>query len=834
MSLGRGIGATYRLQLGPRLGFFQAAAVVPYLASLGIETLYCSPVAEAVPNSAHGYDGIEPTMLRRELGGEVGYAALVAACEAHGLGILIDLVPNHLATYTKGPWWRRLLAEGPDAEIAEVFDIEWDRPPAKAKVTLPLLDRPLPDALAAGLVHLARRDGAAVLVVGEVDLPVAGGACSPGDDVAEVLAAQHYRLVDWHDAADRNYRRFFDIDGLVGVRVEIPEVFAATHELVISLAHSGRLSALRIDHVDGLREPTAYLARLAKACDVPIVVEKILMGDEVLRDDWPVLGTTGYEVIDDLAGALIDPSGLDRLREMSALEGEADPGPLSVHTRRLVAETSFPGELAHFADALGVARDALIDTVVALPRYRTYLDATNRRSEEEAIWHAAAEAAGTPALAEAIVRPASLDATLGLQQLTGAIMAKGVEDTAWYRMAGPLALCEVGGDPGRPRHDGLERLFARALDRQQRHQAGLAPGTTHDTKRSEDVRCRLYALSEADERFAHGLARFRRELNVPIDGSSFGFETRLVAELALGMLAPLADDRMANGYEPIGDAAASDGVLCGRFASVLQKAAREAKVHSSWRAPDQAYEARLIAIGTRALERHGELLVKCFGTLVDELARLGAVNSLSAVLLRHVLPGIPDCYEGDERWDLCLVDPDNRRDINFGALAAALSQMAGAGASSADLPAMRRHWRDGRVKLLVTSRCLSARRSHPDAFGISARLERLEARGGAARSVIAAGRHGTAGSFVLGIATRQASALAAEDGDLPVGPSYAGTSLALPPGTPQRFLEVLGGRKVAAKDGVLFLPEVLEELPVALLVALDREPSRPDPRGGFR
>ncbi|MDA8296341.1 MAG: malto-oligosyltrehalose synthase [Actinomycetota bacterium] len=823
MSLRRGIGATYRIQLGPRLGFFQAAAIVPYLAALGIETLYCSPIAEAVPKSPHGYDGIEPTMLRRELGGEVGYAALVAACEAHGLGILVDLVPNHLATYPMGPWWRRLLAEGPDSEIAEVFDVDWDWPAAKAKVTLPLLDRPLPDALAAGAVRLGERDGTVVLLVGNADLPVAGGAASLGDDVAEVLAAQHYRLVDWHDAADRNYRRFFDIDGLVGVRVEIPEVFAATHELVISLARSGRLSALRVDHIDGLREPTAYLARLAAACDVPIVVEKILSGDEVLRDDWPVLGTTGYEVIDDLAGALVDPAGLERLRQAAAAEGETDPGPLSVATRRLVAEASFPGELARFADALGVGTKALVDTVVALPRYRTYLDATERREEDVAIWHAAGQAAGTTAVADAIVHPASLNATLGLQQLTGAIMAKGVEDTAWYRLAGPLALCEVGGDPGRPRQDGLERLVARALDRQQRHQAGLIPGTTHDTKRSEDVRCRLYALSEVDERFGSGLARFRRELNLPEDGSSFGFETRLVAELALGVLPPLEDDRVAHGYEPIGDAVDGDAALCERFASVLRKAAREAKEHSSWRAPDEDYEERLIAIGTRALERRGELLRACFGSLVDELCRLGAVNSLSAVLLRHVLPGIPDCYEGDERWDLSLVDPDNRRDINFEALANALAQMAGAGAGVADLPAMRRRWRDGRVKLLVTSRCLAARQRHADAFAIKARLEQLAANGPAAPSVIAAARHGAAGSYALGVATRHASALSADEGDLPAGPSYAGTSLALPPGAPQRFLEVLGGRKVAAKDGGLLLGEVLAELPVALLVALDPE-----------
>jgi (1->4)-alpha-D-glucan 1-alpha-D-glucosylmutase len=849
VSLPRRLGATYRLQLTPETDLFSAARLVPYLARLGIETVYCSPVAEAVPGSAHGYDGTDPTRLRAELGGEAGYDALVAACERAGLGVCVDHVPNHLATWHHGPWWRRLLAEGRDSEMGQVFDVDWDAGPegARGKVTLPLLDRPLEEALKAGAVGIGERAGEVVLTLGEVDLPVAGGWARQDDDIVEVLAAQHYRLVDWHDQRDRNYRRFFDIDGLVGVRVEDPEVFETTHALVLTLARSGRLSSIRIDHIDGLAAPTAYLRRLADAAGVPIVVEKILTGDERLRSDWPVAGTTGYEVLDDIGGALVDPSGLEREVTAGRHDGDDPVGPLTVAARRLVVERSFPGELERAAGRLGVGPGDLTEAVVRLPSYRTYLEGpgepTGRRGvlgaedEDEAVWRSVDHGDHRRRKAvDAVLDPEHRSAAMQVQQLTGAVMAKGVEDTAWYRLAGPLAFCEVGGDPGRSRRDGVDRLHTRARRRAASGQAGLVPGTTHDTKRSQDVRCRLYALSELADRFEPGLGRLRTELGIAHDGGEYAFETRVLAQLLLGILPPLAPDsgEEAPGRHAapsVGDAAWPAGdAIAARLGEALRKGAREAKVRSSWEAPDEAYEDRLRAMADAALADHGAMTRRCFAGTADEVARLGAVYSLSTVVLRHALPGVPDCYQGDEVWNLSLVDPDNRRPVAFDRLAAALGTLPPTGqAEEGRIPALRRAWRDGRVKLYVTARCLAARSRGRHALHPSADHTALEAAGLAASSVVAFARSPgaktrSAGSpWMAAVVTRGASALGAPAGDLPSGPSYAGTSLALPPGAPSEVVDALTGRPLLAERGRLDLGDVLAELPVALLGPADRD-----------
>ncbi|MCU1491238.1 MAG: treY [Acidimicrobiaceae bacterium] len=759
MSLRPGLGATYRLQLAPALGFRDAAAIVPYLADLGIETCYCSPVAEAVLGSTHGYDGTDPTRLRAELGGEEGFAQLVAACEAAGLGLMVDWVPNHLSTAS--PWWRRLLAEGPGSEMAEVFDVDW----SSGLVTLPLLDRPLAEALTAGLLELGERDGEPVLLIGGTDLPLAGGRPRAGEDLVEVIAAQHYRLVDWHDRSDRNYRRFFDIDGLVGVRVELREVFERTHILITELARSGRISALRIDHIDGLREPTAYLDALKEATGLPIVVEKILTGDERLHPEWPVAGTTGYEVIDDLGGALVEPDGLARLVDAARAEGEQEVHALTVSTRRLVAEQSFAGELSRLADRLGVEQASLREPVVHLPRYRTYFDHRGHEADEVEIW----ESVRAP---EQLLHPAALESALGVQQITGAVMAKGVEDTAWYRLAGALAFCEVGGDPGRDRHGGVTRLHARAAERSADGRAGLIPGSTHDTKRSSDVRARLYALSEVAEAFEAGLVRFREVVDLP------EFESRLLAQVLLAV-AP----------------ATGPGDLLERVGAALEKGAREAKLASSWADPDEEYEASLRSAAERGLAA----LEDCFGGLVGEIDRLGRVNSLSAVLLRSVLPGVPDCYQGDEDWDRSLVDPDNRREADFERLSDALCHPG--------------------PKMAVTAGCLRARRAVPGAFAPGAEYLPLRVEGPATESLVSIARHDRAGGWVIGVATRLAGRLPAEEGELPKGDSYADTTLFIPEAAPTEWRDAITGQAVSTgPTGEARLEDVLKTLPVALLV----------------
>ncbi len=916
-----GLGPTYRLQLHPGFGFADAERTVPYLSQLGIATLYLSPIAEAVPGSTHGYDGIDPTRLRAELGGSDGFTSLVATCATHGLGICVDHVPNHLAAWPGGGWWRRLLAEGPDSPMGEVFDVDWDAAargrragalstPGR-KVTLAILDRPLEAALAEGRLRLSVRATEPVIEVGPpgltgIDLPISGGGVRDGEDVAEVLAVQHYRLVDWHDSADRNYRRFFDIDGLAGVRVEVPAVFDATHALLLSLVEAGHVSAIRIDHVDGLREPTAYLRRLADRTGLPIVVEKILTDNERLRADWPVRGTTGYEVIDDIAGALVDAHGYDRLVAAARAEGDAQVDRLTVDCRRLVAMASFPGEFARIATRLEVDADALREVVVHLPRYRTYLGATGADVDSEnpaqaevgegdevaleaAVWRQTAalvgiredrrardapDEAGMPSAAsgkevtvdatrvvDAVLDPRHLPGTLALQQLTGALMAKGVEDTAWYRLAGPLACCEVGGAPGRSRHDAVPRWHAHAAQRVGTGHHGLVPGTTHDTKRALDVRCRLYALSEMPTAFDEGLGRFRQALETaastaraPVSTETLLYETRVLAQLALGILPPLPtvgtrpdDDHPAisatqgapgtRSQLPVpGDAswpAAGPGPI-ERLGDALVKGAREGKRRSSWQAPEEAYEARLRALAGATLRDEGALLRACFGPVVDEAARLGAVRSLGAVVLQHALPGIPDCYQGDEVWNLSLVDPDNRRPVDFELLSSSLASLgrdAETDARRRDAVERRRRWRDGTVKLLVTACCMAARRGPAAAaFAPSARYHPLAARGPAAASVLAFARAARATSddltWAIAVVTRLPGRLSAPGDDLPAGDSYARTDLPLPDNAPARLVDALTGRTVAAHGGAVALDEVLDALPVALLLGHPTMPAR--------
>jgi (1->4)-alpha-D-glucan 1-alpha-D-glucosylmutase len=873
-----GLGATYRLQLHGAFGFADAAAAVPYLARLGVETLYLSPIAEAVPGSLHGYDGTDPTSLRAELGGEEGFETLVTACGQHGLGICVDHVPNHLATWHRGPWWRRLLAEGEGSDIAEVFDVDWDAgpPAARGRVALALLDRPLDDALTGGLVRLGTRGGEVVLLVGApaegdpTDLPLRPGSAPPdattapgapgrrrAAELSEVLAAQHYRLVDWHDARERNYRRFFDIDGLVGVRVELERVFERTHRLLVKLASTGRVSALRVDHVDGLREPARYLERLREATGLPVVVEKILSGDERLPRGWPVVGTTGYETIDDVAGVLVDPHGLDRLVAAARAEGDEEVEPLTVECRRLVATTSFPGEVARVSQRLGVRPAAFREVAVRLDRYRTYLGEGQEGTgdgdpAELAVWRAAQEAAaaappqpapgddGAAAVTAALADPARRDAALRAQQLTGALMAKGVEDTAWYRLAGPLPLCEVGGAPDRARHDAVARFHDRAAERVRHGEHGLVPATTHDTKRAGDVRCRLYALSEMADDFEAGLRRLRDGLGG--GGGAFDFETRVAAQLAVGVLPPL--DAGSSGRRPRpsspapspGDSSApSLEQVAERLAEALRKGAREAKRRSSWTAPDDAYEERLRTLATTLLRDGASLLRASFGAVLDEALRLGALGSLSATVLRHAMPGVPDCFQGDETWNLSLVDPDNRRLVDLAALARQLDELDGSDGVGAALAAdLRRSWRDGRVKQFVTTGCLRARRGGASAaFGPAAPYLPLAPDGPASGSLLCFarttatdpfalsgdGRRSVArrGAWTVAVVTRLGGRLDAQGDDLPSGASYAGTTVALPASAPTRFVDALTGTRCSVRHDRLDVVEVLRSLPVALL-----------------
>jgi (1->4)-alpha-D-glucan 1-alpha-D-glucosylmutase len=825
-------GGTYRLQLRPGFGFDEGAGLADYLSDLGITTVYLSPVAEAVPASVHGYDGTDPTALRQELGGREGFERLVEALHGAGLGILLDIVPNHLSTWPKGPWWGSVLALGRDSPYGDVFDISWEE--AGGKVVLPVLGAPLQDVLDGTTkpgLELRSTDCGRGLVLGygDLELPLREGSAVADDDVAEVLGRQHYRLSCWRERGGRNYRRFFDIDGLVGVRVEDPAVFGRTHALYAELLGSGAVDGLRVDHVDGLADPGSYLARLAElAGDAPIIVEKILGPDELLPAAWPVSGTTGYEAMDDIAHAVVDASGLSRLVSAARGEGDGEVSDVVAASKRLVAESLFSAELGHAAELLELSQDELVAAAVELPVYRTYGSRAGMPEESREVL-ASLRSLSPESLARLEDTEGHLGGVVRFQQASGPIAAKGVEDTAWYRLVGRLPFLEVGGDP-EEREEGAARLCARATARAGRHPGGLNPGTTHDTKRSEDARARLLALCELPEALERGLGRLAAALAGPLSP----LERRYLAMTVLSV-APLDD----TGWDELPD----------RLDEVVRKAAREAKLHTSWTDPVPKYEESLVGAARRLVADRGALLRDSFGELVDTVAALGATLSLASLVLRAVLPGVPDTYQGDEVWNYSLVDPDNRRAVGYEHLRGSISWLdehIGGVPTVEALDQLRSNWRTGALKLHVVRALLAGRREAPHAFSRFSSLVPLSAEGPAASSLLGVGRvpaelealpgpgSGPDGSpvpagFAIAAVTRLPSRLACAPGDLPAGePAWGDTRLVLPPslrsvvgGAGRRgVVNVLTGERLelAADTEVLPAAAVFAHLPVALLL----------------
>jgi (1->4)-alpha-D-glucan 1-alpha-D-glucosylmutase len=548
--------ATYRGQVTPDHDLDAVARSCPDLAELGVSHLYLSPVFEATPGSSHGYDVTDPTRVRAELGGPEAFDRLVAAARDAGLGLVVDIVPNHMAAVPENPWWMSLLAEGLDGPAGDVFDV----------------------------------DGEPVL------LPVLG---SPDDDPPDWLPpGGHCRAVYWREGG--NYRRFFDINDLVGVRVEDPAVFERTHQLVLDWCRDGVVDGLRVDHVDGLADPTGYLQRLHAECPESwLLVEKILAEDESLPADWPVDGTTGYETAVLLDQVSLDPTGEGPLTATyQQVTGDRATWEETVATAKAeVLDTLFHRELDRLVELAPPGVDVRAE-LLGLDRYRGY-----DVGDEYA-------------------------ARFG--QLSGPVMAKGVEDTAMYRYLRLVALNEVGGEPGRWGVD-LDEFHRRAAAGPP---SGLLAGTTHDTKRSESVRARLLVLAQVPDRWADAVARWseRRPFTDPHAGY-------LVWQTLVGAW-PLDADRLWR---------------------YVEKAAREAKRRTSWLDPDEAYEADLRRTVESIFE--DEELLADVERFVDEIAPTGRAVDLAHLLLRCTMPGVPDLYQGSEDELLTLVDPDNRSPV---------------------------------------------------------------------------------------------------------------------------------------------------------------------------
>src|SRR4051812_896219 len=659
----RPLTATYRLQLRREFAFRDAAAVVPYLADLGVSHVYCSPVLTATPGSAHGYDVVDHTRLSPELGGDEGWAELAAACRAHGLGIVVDIVPNHMAVpmpeSLNAALWD-VLRHGRGSAYAAWFDIDWDS--QDGRLLMPVLGDTVEDCLARDEITV---DAAAeVLRYFDHELPLAPDTSVLDQDLPALLAGQHYRLAHWRQAGEQlNYRRFFDVTSLIGVRVELPDVFDATHVRLLDLVRSGDVDGLRVDHPDGLADPGGYLDRLASATgSVWTAVEKILERGEVLPSTWACDGTTGYDALAAVSGVLADAEGEKPLTEFYVEVAGEDPDFTTVRAgakrqvveqlfqaevRRLVRELRRP-ELADLVPPTVTDDDlhgAVSELLVWFDVYRAYPDDPPSAKRIDAAVARAAVAA--PHLDTSLKllhsllhreHPAATPFAVRFEQTTGPVMAKGVEDTAFYRYFRLAALNEVGGDPGH---------FSTSVDEWHAFCTRLASDwprslttlSTHDTKRSEDVRARLLALAEMPDEWAAAVARWRAaaQSDAPDANTEYLFWQTLVGAH------PISADRVE---------------------AYLVKATREAKRHTSWTDPDERYERRL-ATYIRAVLGDGDLMAEIDDWVRTRLMVPGESNSLAQKLLQLTMPGIPDVYQGQELPDFSLVDPDNRRPVDY-------------------------------------------------------------------------------------------------------------------------------------------------------------------------
>ncbi|MGW1074738.1 malto-oligosyltrehalose synthase [Streptomyces sp. NPDC002537] len=785
--------ATYRLQLQPGFPFRAAERAVPRLASLGVSHLHLSPVLEAVPGSTHGYDVVDHGAVRAELGGEEGLRALSRTARSHGLGLILDIVPNHMAVPApvrlNGPLWE-VLRDGPVSPYARWFDIDWSE--HGGKVLLPVLAGRLGDELehftvADGLLRY--RDHAFPLRPGSERLPL-----------PELLDAQWYRPAWWRLArTELNYRRFFTVSELIAVRVEDPGVFAATHAKVLELLRDGVADGLRVDHPDGLADPAGYLRGLAAATRGRwTVVEKILSGDERLPADWPVAGTTGYDALRHLDGLFTDPEGAAELgavyRAFTGLpqdRGGDWPATvrraaykvvsheLAAEVERLVRGAVRVCEGAHRLrdHAPWALRTALCEILVRLPVYRPYAVPGRPVTPMDAgLLDEAAQGArtafATPEEAQAVevVRDAALgrlgdgpdhrDFCARFAQTATALRAKSVEDTAFYRYAPLLSATEVGGAPGRPAVAPAD--FHAYCARIQRDWP--ATGTvlsTHDTKRSADARARIAALTEHPRRWAELMDRVAAGAPAPDPHVAW-----LAWQSAFGLGAPDA----------------------GRLVPAVLKSVREAALRTTWTEPDAAYEEAVRAYV--AAGPGGPPAQVAFAPLEDAVAPSVRAHTLGAALLHLTMPGVPDLYMGTERVYTALVDPDNRQPPSF-----------------PDEEPGGEEPEEGRAglsaeKLRLTRAALRLRRAHPGWFGTGASYEPLPAAGPAAEHCTAFVRSGR----VIAAATRLPARLAAAGG-------WRGTALELPGTGP--WHELLTDRQY---EGGVPLPELLDDWPVALLV----------------
>ena len=923
--------STYRLQLTPSFGFQDAALLVPYLAELGITDVYISPPFEAAPGSTHGYDVVDPNVLRAELGGADGYAALCDAIAAAGMGQLVDFVPNHMGIGPQNPWWHDVLENGPSSAYAPYFDVDWNpvKQELSQKVLVPVLGDQFGEVLERGELKLTREGGAFFVRYWDHSFPVTprqiprllghrldtlraelGGADeqlqelesilsslekltpreevspetvaerarekevakrrlaalferspriaafadenvrifngTPGDPrsfdlLDELLAHQVYRLAHWRVAGEEiNYRRFFDINSLAAICMEDERVFRDTHRLIFQLVAEGKVTGLRIDHPDGLYAPSAYFRRLQREHEgIYVVVEKILEGHEKMPRSWQVDGTTGYEWLNAVNGLFVDGRNASAFSELYArFSGIHQSWTAMVYEKkRALMRSSMASEinmLSHRLNRLSESnrrtRDftlnaltgAVVEYVARLPIYRTYVEGNDPASVDER----------DRAYIESTIRGAkrasrelnrsiydwlravlllehatdeSREFVRKLQQVSGPVTAKAIEDTAFYLYNRLLSLNEVGGDPqkfGTPIEEFHRDNAARLAD----WPGSLNTTATHDTKRGEDVRLRIDALSEIPAEWEQRIQRWA--------GLAAAFKTNDDGELL-----PDANDELCV-YQTLVGSFPDDGRVDedyrARVRGYLEKALKEGKAHSSWTNPDEGYEKATRDFADALLS--SPPFLADFVPFAQRVAGAARVSSLAQVALKMASPGVPDVYQGCELWDLSLVDPDNRRPVDWALrrrLLDAVARRASEGPASrlqlARELAQPAALVDGRAKLLLVREALRFRRAHGTLF-LAGEYVPLAVDGPDAAHVVAFARRQDQERLVC-VVPRLVLTLQ----DRGAGPALPiDAHVALPEALRGPYTDVVTGRAQEAADTLAVAP-LLADFPVALL-----------------
>ena len=759
--------STYRLQIRESFDLNAAATIAGYVRDLGADWLYLSPLLKAEGGSDHGYDVVDHSLIDPARGGRAGLDAASAAARALGLGVLVDIVPNHVgvATPKQSLWWWDLLTHGCQSRYAEAFDVDWDF--GGGKVRIPVLgDEPHPafEIIDGELAYYENR------------FPLAPGTADDGASPSQVHSRQNYELMNWRRAdSELNYRRFFAVNTLAGIRVETPWVFDESHAEIIRWITEGLADGLRVDHPDGLADPAGYLDALAAATDgAYVLVEKILEGDEQLPTSWATSGTTGYDALADVDRVLVDPAGRTALDALdSTLRDSIEPVSWSrlIHsTKRSIADGILRSEVLRLERDLGTAAprpsegtaDALAELLACFPVYRSYLPLGIEHLHEAV--RLAKEYRPELSLRIDDLLPTLSDpdhpAAIRFQQTSGMVMAKGVEDTAFYRYTRLGSLTEVGADPSEF-SIGIEEFHHRHQLRQASFPFSLTTLSTHDTKRGEDVRARISVLAEIPTEWAAILGRLRA-----------------AAPLGDGPLESLLWEAIVGAWPASRE----------RLHAYAEKAAREAGNSTRWTAPREEFEARMHALIDSAFD--DEHVVGILEDVLDTVRQPGWSNSLSAKVIQLTAPGVPDVYQGSELWETSLVDPDNRRSVDFDERQLYLAAIDAGAHPPID--------ESGAAKLLVTSRALRLRRDRPEFF---TRYAAIEAYGSAAKHVVAFDR-----GEALTVATRLPIGLVRHGG-------WGATSVIVA-GRP--VTDVFTGRHF--DGGTLRLSEVLERYPVALLV----------------